>query len=154
MTVLASDTRSPGIGFSSTDFDGFLPSGTHYYVVAAVTPAGILTSGSFPVSSPFTDIKVNLIWTAPAGVSGVTGYRIYRGTTLGAERLIATVSAGTTSYTDTGASAGTTPVPALLAPLADNGGPVPTLAPTAAGSVYTGHKANPTFATVLDQRGY
>src|SRR5262249_31798216 len=144
MTALPSDTRSPGIGSATTDFDGQLPAGTHYYVVGAVTPAGILTSGSFAVSSPFSDIKVHLIWVPPAGVSGVTGYKIYRGTTVGGERLIATVSAGTTTYTDTGAAAGGAVVPALLGPLADNGGPAPTLALTAGGSAFAAGKANTT----------
>jgi len=154
MSALASDLRSPGFSSVTTDFDGHLPNGTHYYVVGAVTPAGILTSGSWPVSSPFTDIKVNLSWTAPAGVSGVTGYKIYRGTTVGGERLIATLSAGTTSFTDTGAAAGTTVVPSLLAALADNGGSAPTLALPPAGSAFAAGKANPTFAPRTDQRGY
>jgi autotransporter-associated beta strand protein len=154
VTALPSDVRSPGIGSATTDFDGHLPSGTHYYVVGAVTPAGILTSGSFPVSSPFTDSQVHLIWTPPAGVSGVTGYKIYRGTTVGGERLIATLSAGATSFTDLGTSAGTTLVPGLLGPLADNGGPAPTLGLTAVGSTFAAGKANPTFAPQTDERGY
>jgi autotransporter-associated beta strand protein len=154
MTVLPSDTQSPGIGSAMTEFGGRLPSGTHSYVIAAVTSTGILTSGSFPVSSAFSDIKVNLIWTPPAGVAGVTGYKIYRGTTLGGERLIATVSAGTTSFTDTGAKPGTTAVPSLLAPLADNGGPTPTVALTALGGAFAAGKANTSVAPQTDARGY
>src|SRR6476659_4698178 len=41
-----------------------------------------------------------------------------------------------------------------LKALADNGGPAPTLAPTAAGSVLTSNKANPTFAPFFDANGY
>jgi autotransporter-associated beta strand protein len=153
MTVLASDVSSPGVISSSTAFGGSLPSGTYYYVIGAVTAKGTLTSGDWPVSVGFNNMKVNLSWTAPMGISGVTGYKIFRGTTPGSEKLIATVSAGTTHLTDTG-TAGASSVPLLLGVLANHGGPAPTMAPTAAGSVFTSNKANPAFAPFLDERGY
>jgi autotransporter-associated beta strand protein len=45
-------------------------------------------------------------------------------------------------------------VPSLLGALANNGGPTPTMAPTAAGSVHTSNKANPAFAPFLDECGF
>jgi autotransporter-associated beta strand protein len=152
MTVLASDVRSPGVSTSNA-FGGSLRSGTYYYVIGAITAQGTLTSGDWPDSLAFNNMKVTLRWTAPAGISGVTAYRIYRGTALGAERLIATVSAATTGFTDAGAAA-TSGVPWLLGGLGNNGGLAPTIAPTAAGSVYTRNKGNPAFASLLDERGY
>jgi autotransporter-associated beta strand protein len=153
MTVLASDLRSPGVTSTSTAFNGNLPHGTYYYVVGAVTASGTLTSGSWPVTLGFDDSKVTLNWTAPVGVSGVTGYQIFRGTVLGGEKRIAVVSAGTTSFVDSGAAAGTA-VPVLLGALTDNGGPAPTIAPTAAGGIYISNKGNSAFAPFLDQCGY
>ena len=153
MTVQASDVSSPGISTSNA-FGGSLKSGTYYYVIGAVTAAGTLTSAELPDTLNFNSMEVKLSWTAPVGISGVTGYKIFRGTALGGEKLIATVSAGTTSITDTGVAAGTTSVPLLLGALANNGGPVSTIAPTPGGSVYTRNKGNPAFAPLLDERGY
>jgi autotransporter-associated beta strand protein len=153
MTELASDVSSPGVSSSSTSFGGSLSSGTYYYVIAAVTATETLTSGESPVSVPFNGSTVHLSWKAPVGISGVTGYKIYRGTTLGGEKLIATVSAATTSLTDAGI-AGTSSVPLLLGPLQNNGGPVPTVAPNAAGSVFTSNKGSVAFAPFLDETGY
>lgn len=152
-TPLSSDVVAPGISSSSVNSGGSLPSGTYYYVVGAVTAAGTLTSSEWKVSVGSNNSKVTLNWTAPLGVPGVTGYQIFRGTTLGGEKLIATVAAGATSFIDTGA-AGSTSVSLLLNALADNGGPAPTMAPTAAGSVYTRNKANPAVAPFLDECGY
>ena len=153
MTVQASDVSSPGISTSNA-FGGSLKSGTYYYVIGAVTAAGTLTSADWPDTLNFNSMEVKLSWTALVGISGVTGYKIFRGTALGGEKLIATVSAGTTSITDTGVAAGTTSVPLLLGALANNGGPVSTIAPTPGGSVYTRNKGNPAFAPLLDERGY
>ena len=66
--------------------------GKHYYVIGAVTATGTLTS--LESSITVANSKVTINWTAPVGISGVTGYKIYRGTTLGGETLIATVSPG------------------------------------------------------------
>jgi chitodextrinase len=53
---------------------------------------------------------VSLAWTGPSdnGGSPVTGYRIYRGTTRGAETLLTSTGAGVTGYTDGSTSYGTT----------------------------------------------
>jgi fibronectin-binding autotransporter adhesin len=154
MTVEASDVGSPGVSSFSGNFVSVgLQSGTYYYVIAAVTATGTLTSADLPNVVNFDNIAVTLDLTAPMGISGVTGYEIYRGTTLGSEKLIATLSATTTSFTDTGA-AGTTTVPLFLGSLTDNGGPAPTIAPTASGSIFEAGKANTAFAPLTDERGY
>jgi autotransporter-associated beta strand protein len=152
-TELASDVTSPAVRSSSTGSGGFLSSGTYYYVIGAVTATGTLTSGDWPVSVFFNNSTVHPSWSAPVGISGVTAYKIFRGTALGGEKLIATVSAATTSFTDTGV-VGTSGVPLLLGALTNNGGPAPTIAPTAAGSVYTRNQANPAYAPFLDECGY
>ena len=53
--------------------------------------------------------SVTLNWSAPAsdGGSALTGYRVYRSSSSGAETLLATVGLGT-SYTDTGLTNGST----------------------------------------------
>jgi autotransporter-associated beta strand protein len=154
MTVLPSDVIAPGIGAHSTTFNGILTSGKYYYVFAAVTATATLTSADFLIVLNFDHSTVNFKLTAPEGISGVTAYKIFRGTTPGGEKLIATLPAGTTSFSDTGVAVGTTVVPSLLGALANNGGPAPTIAPNAAGSVYTRKKGNPAFAPFLDERGY
>ncbi len=152
-TVLASDVRSPGLSITNSAFNGNLSHGMYYYVIGAVTSTGMLTSGSIPNMLNFDDTKVTLNWMAPAGILGVTSYKIYRGATPGAEKLIATVSAATTTFIDTGAAGGAV-VPAFLGALADNGGSLPTIAPTTAGMVFTRNKANAAFAPFLDESGY
>src|SRR5262249_5043590 len=144
---------SPGLSITNSAFNGNLAHGTYYYVIAAVTSTGLLTSASIPDVLNFDDTKVTLNWMAPAGVAGLTSYKIYRGTAPGAEKLIATVSAATTSFIDMGAAGGAV-VPAFLGALADNGGSVPTIAPVAAGIVFTRNKANPAYAPFLDESGY
>jgi len=151
-TLQAGDVVSPAITSTSTNSGGSLASGTYYYVIGAVTATGTLTSAPKPISVSFNNTKVGLGWTPPVGVSGVTGYQIFRGTAIGGEKLIATVPAGSTSFSDTG-FAGSTGVPLLLGALADNGGPTPTMAPTAAGNFFTSNKANSSFAPYLDERG-
>ena len=53
-------------------------------------------------AQPHQTRGIVLSWTAPAstGGSAITGYRIYRATTSGAETLLTTVSASTVSYRD------------------------------------------------------
>jgi hypothetical protein len=45
---------------------------------------------------------VNLSWTVPASVAPITAYAIFRGSAAGNETLYQTVSASTTTYSDTG----------------------------------------------------
>ena len=52
---------------------------------------------------------VSLSWTTPAdGGSAITGYRVLRATTAGSETQLATVPAGSRTFTDTTAAVGTT----------------------------------------------
>lgn len=64
--------------------------------VAPTAPGGLHVMGT-PTSS-----SINLMWNASTDNVGVTGYRIYQGTT-----LVATVSGTTTSYNVTGLTANT-----------------------------------------------
>jgi parallel beta-helix repeat protein len=53
--------------------------------------------------------SVTLTWSGPpAGTPAISSYTIYRGTSAGAESLLATVSGSTTQYTDAAVTPGTT----------------------------------------------
>jgi autotransporter-associated beta strand protein len=94
----------------------------YYYIIEAVNAAGssgasnecnALTFPGAPTSLGATAVfgaQINLSWTAPSGT--VSGYNIYRGTTVGGENYSTPLNGGTlvatTSYNDTTASAGTT----------------------------------------------
>jgi fibronectin type 3 domain-containing protein len=68
-------------------------------VTAPAAPTLTATAGSS---------AINLGWTVPNnGGSAITGYRVLRGTTSGAETLLTTLPAVTTSYVDTTATPGT-----------------------------------------------
>jgi subtilisin family serine protease len=111
------------VGNVTTFTDTSPANGTSYtYQVSAVNGAGegprsnrsAATAASAPsapglVSATASGQSVDLTWTAPAddGGSAVTGYRIYRSTTRGAEVPVATTGTGT-SFTDTSTAYGST----------------------------------------------
>lgn len=102
---------------STASSGGTFAAGTYYWVVTAITPCYIgETQWSNEISATLVlDGTQAMSWTA---VTNATGYNIYRGTTsnqssgagAGENVLVATVAAGTTTYTDTG-TAGTTAYP-------------------------------------------
>jgi len=98
---------------------------TYYYRVSALnsvgegalsnelsaTPVAAATVPSAPLNLAASSRRphgVNLAWSAPAsnGGSAISGYRVYRGTSSGAETLLTTLGV-VTSYTDTATSKGT-----------------------------------------------
>ena len=93
---------------------------TYYYMLSAKNSAGTgdnstevmvtpATAPSQPLNSQAAEgyHLVTLTWIKPASDGGavVTGYRIYRGTLTGGEALLASVG-NTTSYADSGLTAG------------------------------------------------
>lgn len=102
---------------STASSGGTFSAATYYWVVTAITPCYIgETQWSNEISATLVlDGTQAMSWTA---VTNATGYNIYRGTTsnqssgagAGENVLVATVAAGTTTYTDTG-TAGTTAYP-------------------------------------------
>lgn len=89
---------------------GTLAAAQYYYKLTATNANGeTLATAEIPVVTAGSTGSVVIRW---ARLLGATGYKVYRSTTSGAEVLIATVSGGsTTSYTDTGATAGSATPP-------------------------------------------
>src|SRR4029079_6079679 len=75
----------------------------------SATPTAPATAPATPtLSATAGNGSVSLSWNAPAdGGSAITGYKLYRGTSSGGEILWANLGTAT-SWTDTGASNGTT----------------------------------------------
>jgi prepilin-type N-terminal cleavage/methylation domain-containing protein len=101
-TLVSAPTFSLGGG-------GTIQPGVYYYDVTAVTPNGEFSGA--PTSTQVTSGNTNTLtlnWNAYTDPSGAaaTGYRIYGrdngSTTAEGLRLLGTVGAGTTSYTDNG----------------------------------------------------
>ncbi|MFN8498610.1 MAG: fibronectin type III domain-containing protein [Anaerolineae bacterium] len=89
---------------------------TYYYKVSAVNAVGEGTASTVGQATPGRPSAprslvatqnpskgVNLSWTAPAsiGASAITGYKVYRSTTAGAEAFLVQPSGTATTYTDT-----------------------------------------------------
>lgn len=68
-------------------------------VTAPTTPGGF-------TATAISASQINLSWTASTDAVGVTGYKIYRGTSAGSLTLLTTVS-GATTYQNTGLGAAT-----------------------------------------------
>lgn len=89
----------------------FGATGTYYYKITATNAIGE-TTGSNEQSAVVaaTTSTVTLAWAA---VAGATGYKVYRGTSAGAEdHLVGTVGSGTTlSFKDTGNTGSAASVP-------------------------------------------
>lgn len=86
---------------------GTLATNTYYYEITATNGTGETTASNektAAVTGPTGSVALS--WGA---VTGATGYKIYRGTSAGAENLLVAVVSGgsTTSYTDTGGVAAT-----------------------------------------------
>ena len=92
---------SPRVASSSAG--GSLAGGTHYFKVVALLKSG----GSLAYSAPSAEVligvssgaAVTISWSA---VSGASGYRIYRGTSAGGERVYRDTSSTSTTFTYTG----------------------------------------------------
>ena len=110
-------TVSPPTGLYATNLSGVTGTGRVSYKVLADTPNGGHTqpSGNYVLASVPTDLTkttIRLSWTAPSAAT-LAGYEVYRGVVEGDETFLSAVDAGTTSYTDTGASASPTLTPPL-----------------------------------------
>lgn len=109
------DNYAPGIlatpsGVTATPSGtgGTLAIGTYSYRVSAINQYGeTLASAAVTATTTTATSSVAVAWNAVVpteGASEVTGYRVY-GRVGGAEGLLASVGAGTLTYTDTGAAA-------------------------------------------------
>jgi hypothetical protein len=98
-----------GLGILPHNTGGTLAAGIYFYVVTAYMPNGQETLPSNEVTTDTMTGNTNtvdLFWNSvPAGVQPV-GYKVYRGTSIGAQnRLVATIAnSAATSFTDTGAA--------------------------------------------------
>lgn len=94
---------------STATTGGTLAAATYYYVLVAINASGQTTkSNEVSVVTTGSTSTTTITWAA---ITGATGYRIYRGTSAGAENTYFAVGAVTT-FTDTGAAGtgGTPPV--------------------------------------------
>ena len=98
------------------------PGTTYYYALVArnavgpspasaevsARPPSVPTAPQNVTAQPHQTRGVVLNWSAPAsnGGSAITGYRIYRATSSGAETLLTSVSASTVTYRDTSTTRG------------------------------------------------
>jgi len=107
-------------GTSFTDSTG-TPGQTYSYAVTATNAVGTSPQSNLVQATPVTTPgaaaltatgalnSANLSWTTPStGGSAITGYVVERGTVAGVRSTLGTVGAGSTSYSDTTAVAGTT----------------------------------------------
>jgi hypothetical protein len=93
---------------TNTSGGGTFTAGTYYWVLTAVSSAGETLASNEVTGTVTANGSVVFTWNS---ITAAVSYRLYRGTTTGGEnKLIATVSAPTTTVTDTGA-AGTTVSP-------------------------------------------
>jgi len=109
----------------------------------AMTSGDATTSPSAPqnlTAQPGTAASsIQLAWQAPvsSGSSAITSYRVYRGTTSGAETFLASVPAPSLDYSDTGLQVGTayyyevTAVNSIAGPPSNEASSVPAVAPSA-----------------------
>lgn len=129
--TLAATPGPTNLAATPASTGGTLPTGTFYYVVTAINADGHETIVSNEVSANVNGPtgSVALAWTA---LAGATAYRIYRGTVIGGETLLASPGGVGLAYTDTGAAAPT----ATLAPT--NSAPIRALLPGTSGNVASG----------------
>lgn len=108
--TLAATPGPTNLAATPSGAGGTIPAGTYYYRVTAVGATGeTIASNEVTVTLSGATSSVALAWTA---LAGATAYRIYRGTALEAEVLLASPGGTGTSYTDTGAAVpGTSVVP-------------------------------------------
>ncbi|RJQ32488.1 hypothetical protein C4572_01120 [Candidatus Parcubacteria bacterium] len=107
--VAASDVSSDlsnvaKVLFTTSEAEHFSP----YALTVASDPTAPDTPSSLAIATPSSASQLILSWTAN-GESDLAGYYLYRSTSSGGTFAnVATIAAGTNSYTDTGLSGGTT----------------------------------------------
>ena len=122
-TTSGAETLVATLGTATTYTDtGLVNGATYYYKLAATNAVGDSALSAERTATPFGrpaspalgsatagNAQVTLNWSAPSdnGGSPLTGYKLYRGTSSGAETLLATLGTATT-YTDTGLTNGNT----------------------------------------------
>lgn len=99
-------TRPSNPRASASSTSGVLAARTHYFKVVAV----LISGGNPAVSAPSSEVSVSLSGSTTsatlswAAVSGATRYRIYRGTSAGAENVYLQTPGNSTTFTYTGRS--------------------------------------------------
>lgn len=110
--ALPGGTAAPaGLAVTAVASGGTFTAATYFWKITFVTRQGETAGSNEATVAIVASGSANLTWTAPP--SGVTSVNVYRGTATGAEnKLVATVPATATAYTDTGAAGITQSPPA------------------------------------------
>lgn len=119
-TLMCTARTTPGAPTALTitphSTGGTLAAGTYFYKVSSTITNGESLGGNEVTSGPLTGStnSVDLSWTAPSG-GGATGYKVWRGTAIGAEdTLVAVITDGdTTTFTDDGSSSTPAEMPSV-----------------------------------------
>lgn len=87
---------------------GTFTAGTYFYKITAINSTG----ESLPSNEVSHSVVLNGTLTPTwAAVTGATGYKVYRGTSAGAENKLVTTTGAVTTFTDTGTAGTTATVP-------------------------------------------
>jgi len=103
-----------GLTILPSSTGGTLGPGIYFYVVTAYLPNEETLPSNEVTSNQIggNTNSVLLNWNAPFG-TGITGYRIYRGTSIGTMNLLAVTTGSATTFTDTGSGTVSAPTPPL-----------------------------------------
>ncbi|MGO4384604.1 phage major capsid protein [Specibacter sp. RAF43] len=144
---------TPVIALGTAASGGSFNAGTYYWKLTATNTAGE-TVGSNELTATLTANQQQPInWTS---ITGANGYRLYRGTTAGAESVLVAVITGgaTVTYTDKGSIGTNATVPTIDrtagAATINAGGQYPEMSLTTVATILSAKKIG-VFTTVVDE---
>jgi hypothetical protein len=144
---------APVITLGSAAGGGTFTAGTYFWKLTATNVSGETLASNELTATLTASQQQPINWTA---VTGANGYKLYRGTTAGAENvLVTTITSGATAtFTDTGLAGTNASLPALDrtagAATVHAGGVMPEISLTTVATILTAKKIA-VFSTVVDE---